>query len=60
MSPRSRVSVGLQAVVLALVCVGGAAPMGAQAQGLVTTQKLSGWTVIDSYKASPGTTGAPD
>src|SRR5713101_3257151 len=41
MSPRSRVSVGLQAVVLALVCVGGAAPMGAQAQGLVTTQKLS-------------------
>src|SRR5262249_82915 len=38
----SRVSVGLQAVVLALVCIGGATPMGAQAQGLVTMQKLSG------------------
>jgi len=41
MSPRSRVSAGLQAVVLALVCVVGAAPTGAQAQGVVTMQKLS-------------------
>jgi uncharacterized protein GlcG (DUF336 family) len=35
----SRISVGLQAVVLVFVV--GAAPTGAQAQGLVTTQKLS-------------------
>src|SRR6266568_4238797 len=41
MSPMSRVSVGLQAVVLALVFVVGAAPKGAQAQGLVNLQKLS-------------------
>jgi uncharacterized protein GlcG (DUF336 family) len=41
MAPRSRVSAGLHAVVLALVCVTGAAPTGAQAQGLVTMQKLS-------------------
>ena len=40
MSPTSRVSTGLQAVVLALVFVAGAAA-AAQAQGLVTTQKLS-------------------
>jgi uncharacterized protein GlcG (DUF336 family) len=38
---RSRVSAGLHAVVLALVCVGGAALTGAQAQGLLTMQKLS-------------------
>src|SRR5438093_11390715 len=41
MSPMSRVSVGLQAVVLALVIAVSAAPTGAQAQGLVNTQKLS-------------------
>jgi uncharacterized protein GlcG (DUF336 family) len=41
MTPRSRVVVGLYAVVLALVCVAGAAATGAQAQGLVTMQKLS-------------------
>src|SRR5947199_4276530 len=41
MSPMSRVSVGLQAVVLALVFVVGAAPKGAQAQGLDNLQKLS-------------------
>jgi uncharacterized protein GlcG (DUF336 family) len=41
MSPRARISAGLHAVVLALVCVGGAAPPGAQAQGLVTMQTLS-------------------
>ena len=37
----SRVSVGLQAVVLAVVVVVAAAATGAQAQGLVTMQKLS-------------------
>ena len=37
----SRISAGLQVVVLALVCVVGAASTGAQAQGLVTMQKLS-------------------
>ncbi len=37
----SRVSAGLYAVVLALVCVGGAALTGVQAQGLLTIQKLS-------------------
>ena len=41
MSPMSRVSVGLQAVVLALVFVIGTAPTGVQAQGLVNMQKLS-------------------
>jgi len=41
MSPMSRVSVGLQAVVLALVIAVSAAPTGAQAQGLVNMQKLS-------------------
>src|SRR5438874_9331782 len=41
MSPMSRVSVGLQAVVLALVFVIGTAPTGVQAQGLVNLQKLS-------------------
>jgi uncharacterized protein GlcG (DUF336 family) len=41
MAPRSRVAAGLHAVVLALVCVAGAASTGAQAQGLVTMQKLS-------------------
>src|SRR5438128_10338464 len=41
MSSRSRVSAGLQAMVLALVGVVGAIPTGAQAQGVVTTQKLS-------------------
>jgi uncharacterized protein GlcG (DUF336 family) len=41
MSPMSRISVGLQAFVLALVFVVGATPTGAQAQGLVNTQKLS-------------------
>jgi len=41
MAPRSRVSAGLHAVVFALLCVGGAAPTGAQAQGVVTMQKLS-------------------
>jgi len=37
----SQISVGLQAVVLALVFVVGAAPTGAQAQGVVNMQKLS-------------------
>ena len=37
----SRVSAGRQAVVLAVVVVMAAAAMGAQAQGLVTMQKLS-------------------
>ena len=41
MSPMSRVSAGLQAVVLALVFVVGAVPTGVQAQGLVNMQKLS-------------------
>ena len=41
MSPMSRVSIGLQAVVLALVFVIGTAPTGAQAQGLINMQKLS-------------------
>ena len=41
MSPMSRVSVGLQAVLFALVFVVGAAPTGVQAQGLVNMQKLS-------------------
>ena len=41
MSPMSRVSAGLQAVVLALMLVVGAALTGAQAQGIVTMQKLS-------------------
>ena len=41
MSPMSRISLGLQAVVLALVFVVGAAPTGVEAQGLVTIQKLS-------------------
>jgi len=41
MASRSRVSAGLQAAVLALVCVVGAAPTGTQAQGVVTMQKLS-------------------
>src|SRR5947208_12677664 len=41
MSPMSRVSIGLQAVVLALVFVIGTAPTGVQAQGLVNMQKLS-------------------
>jgi hypothetical protein len=41
MSPMSRVSPGLQAVVLALMLVVGAALTGAQAQGIVTMQKLS-------------------
>ena len=41
MASRSRVAAGLHAVVLALVCVAGAVPTGAQAQGLVTMQKLS-------------------
>jgi uncharacterized protein GlcG (DUF336 family) len=41
MSPMSRISVGLQAVVLALVFVVGAVPTAAQAQGLVNMQKLS-------------------
>jgi uncharacterized protein GlcG (DUF336 family) len=41
MAQKSRVLAGLQAVVLALVGVVGAAPTGAQAQGVVTTQKLS-------------------
>ena len=41
MSPMSRVSVGLQAVVLALVFVVGAAPKAVHAQGLVNLQKLS-------------------
>src|SRR5436305_15057568 len=41
MSPVSRVSVGLQAVVLALVFVVGAAPKAVHAQGLVNLQKLS-------------------
>jgi uncharacterized protein GlcG (DUF336 family) len=39
--PMSRVSAGLQAVVFAFVVVLGAAATGAQAQGLITTQKLS-------------------
>jgi uncharacterized protein GlcG (DUF336 family) len=37
----SRVAAGLYAVVLALVCLGGVTAPGAQAQGLVTMQKLS-------------------
>ncbi len=41
MSPMSLVSIGLQAVVLALVFVIGVAPTAAQAQGLVNMQKLS-------------------
>jgi uncharacterized protein GlcG (DUF336 family) len=41
MSPRSKVSAGLQALVLALVFVVGAAPTGVEAQGLVNLQKLS-------------------
>src|SRR5207249_10004219 len=41
MSPMSRVSIGLQAVVLALVFVIGTAPTGVQAQGRVNMQKLS-------------------
>src|SRR5262245_6442105 len=41
MSSMSWISAGLQAVVLALVLVVGAALTGAQAQGIVTMQKLS-------------------
>ena len=41
MSPMSKVSAGLQAIVLALVFAVGAAPMGVEAQGLVNLQKLS-------------------
>src|SRR5438128_4255099 len=41
MSSRSRVSAGLQAMVLALVGIVGTIPTGAQAQGVVTIQKLS-------------------
>jgi len=41
MAQRSQVLAGLQAVVLALVGIVGAAPTGAQAQGVVTIQKLS-------------------
>ena len=41
MSPMSKVSAGLQAIVLALVFVVGAAPTGVEAQGLVNVQKLS-------------------
>jgi uncharacterized protein GlcG (DUF336 family) len=41
MTRRSRVAVGLYAVVVALLGVGSAALMDAQAQGLVTMQKLS-------------------
>ena len=41
MSPMSKVSAGLQAIVLALVFVVGAAPTGVEAQGLVNLQKLS-------------------
>ena len=41
MSPMSRASAGLRAVVLALMLVVGAALTGAQAQGIVTMQKLS-------------------
>jgi uncharacterized protein GlcG (DUF336 family) len=41
MLPMSRVSAGLQAVVLALVFAVGAVPTGVQAQGLVNMQKLS-------------------
>ena len=41
MSPMSRVSAGLQTVVLALVFVVGSVPTGVQAQGLVNMQKLS-------------------
>jgi uncharacterized protein GlcG (DUF336 family) len=37
----SKISIGLQAIVLALVLVVGAAPTGVEAQGLVTMQKLS-------------------
>ena len=41
MSPMSKVSAGLQAIVLVLVFVVGAAPTEVEAQGLVTLQKLS-------------------
>ena len=41
MSPMSRISVGLQAIVLALAFVVAVAPTEVQAQGLVTMQKLS-------------------
>jgi len=41
MASRSQVAAGLRAVVLALGCVVGAVPMGAQAQGLVAMQKVS-------------------
>src|SRR5262245_44640508 len=40
-TPMSRVSAGLQAVVLTFLVVASAAATGAQAQGLVKTQKLS-------------------
>ena len=41
MSPMSKVSAGLKAIVLALVFVVGAAPTEVEAQGLVSLQKLS-------------------
>ena len=41
MSPLSRISAGLQAIVPALVFIVGAVPTGAQAQGLVDMRKLS-------------------
>ena len=41
MSPMSRISVGLQAIVLALAFGVGVVPTKVQAQGLVTMQKLS-------------------
>ena len=41
MSPMSKVSAGVQAIVLALVFVVGTGPTAVEAQGLVTLQKLS-------------------
>ena len=41
MSPMSKVSAGLQAIVLALVVVVGTGPTAVEAQGLVSLQKLS-------------------
>src|SRR5499426_3806894 len=41
MSALSRISVGLQAIVLALAFIVGVAPTEVQAQGVVTMQKLS-------------------
>ena len=41
MSPMSKVSAGVQAIVLALVFVVGIGPTAVEAQGLVTLQKLS-------------------